>query len=101
MLRELGSVDSGGSKCRQAASTRQVTAQEQLRCADPIDRSAVPRARAPRLFPVQARAGTCASGADATSLFGTSSSVDRCEQHALDPGSWRCDPPPLPPTTNC
>ena len=35
-------------------------------------------------FPVQARAGTCASGPDATFLFGSSSSsVDRCAQGSM------------------
>ena len=35
-------------------------------------------------FPVQARAGTCASGLDATFLFGSSSSsVDQCAQGSM------------------
>ena len=43
-----------------------------VHCADRGDRTVVARAGASRLLPVQARAGTGASGADATFLFGIS-----------------------------
>ena len=60
MLRGLGSVGSVGSKGRQAGSTRQSLRR----------RKALYWARPSRLLPVQARAGTGASGADANFLFG-------------------------------
>ena len=45
---------------------------------------AVPQPPPSSGFPVQARAGTCASGPDATFLFGSSSSsVDRCAQGSM------------------
>ena len=79
MLRGLGSVESVGSKRRQAAWTRQVaTAGAVLRTS--VDRSAVPRARAlPQSSRCRLAPAPAPPGPDATFLFGTSSSVDRCE----------------------
>ena len=68
MLRGLGSVESVGSKRRQAAWTRQVATAGAVLTCRPLGGAS--RARPASVFPVQARAGTCASEADATFLFG-------------------------------
>ena len=78
MLRGLGSVESVGSKRRQAAWTRQVATAGAVLTS--VDRSAVPRARAlPQSSRCRLAPAPAPPGPDATFLFGTSSSVDRCE----------------------
>jgi len=66
-------------------------------CAEPADRPV--QARAGRTLPVQARAGTGASGADATSLVGISCQL--FSSHAVN----RCAPTstslPCPPCPRC